>query len=704
MDKTLIIKLTELSYNLYWSWNNEFYNLFDEIDHDKWVWSTHNPIKFLNEFNKDLLLHIIYKKSLDKKIDELYEEFHSYMKDDTYFSDKFFKTKRPVIAYFSAEYGITECLKFYSGGLGVLSGDHMKSSSDLGIPLVGVGLAYGNGYFAQYINEYGKQLEIYEENHFDSLPMYLLRDQYNNPIIIELGFPGRTVYVKTWVVNVGRVKLYLLDTNHELNDSNDKHITDILYGGDNAKRIEQEIVLGIGGVRMLNSLGYDIDVFHLNEGHSAFLCVERIKNHMENKKVDFEEAKGECFKSNVFTTHTPVPAGFDIFTRELVEKYFKQYAEYTLGISMDTFMQEGALPGKSNGHEFNMAHLAINNSERINGVSELHGKVSREMWDLPSDRKDITFITNGIHTLTFLSKDYYKLYEEAFGKDWHKNEHIWDKIELIPDELIWKMRNESREELIKYVRTKIKLDTILKGVDYPEEEKGILDPNVLTIGFARRFATYKRGNLIFRDIERLKKIVGNPNMPVQFIFSGKAHPKDNEGKGLIEQIVLYSRDEVLKNKVLFLENYNLDVAKHMVKGCDVWLNNPRRPMEASGTSGMKVIANGGLNFSILDGWWNEGYRPDSGWKIETAPNYDHISEEERDIYEMNSLYDTLEDKIIPLFYNRNSGGIPLKWVDMIKSSIKNLAGTYNTNRMVRQYNEDLYMKVLYENNNIVQHT
>ncbi|MCB0723674.1 MAG: alpha-glucan family phosphorylase [Ignavibacteriae bacterium] len=700
MEKTLILKLTELSYNLYWSWNNDFYTLFDEIDHDKWEWSTHNPVKFLNEFNTDLLLNIIYKKSLENKIDELYEKYHQYMVDETYFSKKYFKSHDPIIAYFSAEYGITECLKFYSGGLGVLSGDHMKSSSDLGIPLVGVGLAYANGYFAQLLDEEGRQVEIFEDNIFENLPMYQLRDDFNNPIIIELGFPGRSVYVKTWVVNVGRTKLYLLDTNHELNEKSDKHITDILYGGDNEKRIEQEIVLGIGGVRILKRLGYDIKAFHLNEGHSAFLCVERIKNYMESRKVDFAAAKAECFKSNIFTTHTPVPAGFDIFSRDLIDKYFKKYVEYSLGISVDTFMEEGALPGKANGHEFNMAHLAINNSSRVNGVSKLHGEVSRKMWDLPPDRNQITNITNGIHTLTFLSKNFYGLFEELFGKDWHNNEEVWNSIEIVPNELIWSTRENSRKDLIKYIRTKLKLDGIMKGFKAEDDYSGILDPEALTLGFARRFATYKRGNLIFKDIDRLRRIVGNSKMPIQFVFSGKAHPKDEEGKNLIEQIVVNSKDEVLKNKVVFLENYNLDVAKHLVRGCDVWLNNPRRPMEASGTSGMKVIPNGGLNFSILDGWWNEAYRPDCGWMIDSADNYSQLPDAERDEIELNSLFDTLEGEIIPLFYDRNTNNIPEKWVNKIKNSIKYLAGVYNTNRMVREYTEELYMKVIYENNGV----
>lgn len=698
MDKTLIIKLTELSYNLYWSWNNDFYALFDEIDHDKWEWSTHNPIKFLDEFNTDLLLNIIYKKNLEVRIEKLYTEYHNYMKNGTYFSNKYFKAESPVIAYFSAEYGITECLKFYSGGLGVLSGDHMKSTSDLGIPLVGIGLAYANGYFAQLLNEEGRQIEVYEENKFDALPMYQLRDSFNNPVLIELGFPGRTVYVKTWVVNVGRTKLYLLDTNHELNAEADKHITDILYGGDNDKRIEQEIVLGIGGVRVLKQMGYDIKAFHLNEGHSAFLCIERIKQYMELRKVDFEEAKDKCFNSNIFTTHTPVPAGFDIFSKDLIQKYFSKYAE-SLGISMDRFMQEGGLSDNTHLQEFNMAHLAINNSARINGVSKLHGEVSRNMWALPPERHPITNITNGIHTLTFLSKYYFELYETLFGSDWYKDEHVWDKVEQVPGELIWEMRERSRSDLIDYIRTKVKLDTILKGYKPRESYSDLLDKKTLTIGFARRFATYKRGNLIFRDLDRLKNLINNPEKPIQFVFSGKAHPKDNEGKGLIEQIVKSSNDEILKNKVIFLENYNLDVAKHLVRGCDVWLNNPRRPMEASGTSGMKVVANGGMNFSILDGWWSEAYRPDCGWKIDTANNYNSISEEERDNYELDSLFDTLEGKIIPMFYDRKNN-LPEEWIKTIKNSIKHFAGLYSSNRMVKEYTEELYMKVVYENNGL----
>jgi len=693
--QNLLLILQEIAHNLQWSWNKEAVELFHEINPDFWNWSGHNPVKVLNELNRNYLEFIIEKKNLGSKILNIHSNLKTYQTRKTYFEEKYFKTDKPIIAYFSAEYGITECLKTYSGGLGVLSGDHLKSSSDLGLPLVGIGLAYHYGFFTQMINPEGWQTENYELNEFQNLPISLLRDENYQPVKISVNFPNRSIWVQVWVANVGRVKLYLLDTFIAENTVDDRRITDILYGGDNEKRICQEIVLGIGGVRLLTKLGYDIKAFHLNEGHSAFLCFERIKNYMKTNNVSYDEAKSKCFNSNIFTTHTPVPAGIDIFTKELFVKYFNDYAQNEIGVPVDKLFLEGDLnAGDADNNRFNMAYLAINNSNFINGVSKLHGEVSRKMWMLPSTRSQIDYITNGVHTPSYVSKFTNNLYTSHFSDNWLYDESIWSKIDGISDKEIWTLRLLNKYKLINFCRSRIKDKWIFLRTDKEKlkEIENILNPDALTIGFARRFATYKRGTLIFRDLDRLKRIIKNNSMPVQFIFSGKAHPKDEGGKNLISEIISYTRDEDLKNKVVFIDNYDINVARHLVEGCDLWLNNPRRPQEASGTSGMKVIANGGLNFSILDGWWNEGYSEKNGWKIDTISD-ENIPLEQRDLFEANDLYDTLEKKIIPAFYKRNDEGLPEEWIKKIKFSIKSLAGYFSTNRMVKEYCEKFYMKV-----------
>lgn len=693
--QNLQLILKEIASNVYWSWNKDAVELFNEINPDFWNWTGHNPVKFLNEINQNYLNSAIERKNLGGKILTIYKDFQTYLKKDKYFQKQYYKEDKPAIAYFSAEYGLTECLKIYSGGLGVLSGDHMKSASDLGLPLIGIGLAYHYGFFVQMINSMGWQTENYEINEFQNLPLHILRDDNYNPIRLEIKFPNSTVYVQVWVVHIGNIKLYLLDTTLPENTVRDRRITDILYGGDTEKRISQEIILGIGGIRLIEKLNLDIKAFHLNEGHSAFLSFERIKNYMKKRNVSYDEAKKACYTSNIFTTHTPVPAGIDIFTKDLFVKYFKTYAEEEIGVPVEKLFLEGDLnAGTADNDKFNMAYLAINNSNFINGVSKLHGEVSRKMWMLSPKRTQIDYITNGVHIQSYLSANSNSVYNKYFTKDWIYDENVWSKIDIIADEDIWAMRIFNKYSLIKFCRESIRSKWILAGADKLKlaETEGILDPNALTIGFARRFATYKRGNLIFSDIARLKKIMKNSSMPVQLVFSGKAHPNDEGGKSLIAEIISFTRDEDLKNKVIFLDNYDINVARHLVEGCDLWLNNPRRPLEASGTSGMKVIANGGLNFSILDGWWDEGYSPELGWKIESIID-ESISLETRDALEAKSLYDTLENQIIPLYYLRDKNGIPVQWVKKIKSSIKNLTGFFNTGRMVKEYCDKFYMKV-----------
>jgi len=692
----ILNQLKELSYNLSWTWNNEFFSIFEEINKDYWVWSDRNPIKFLDTIDKEFLLETIEKKNLRDRISEVYGDYKKYIGAETYFKKKYADVSTPSIAYFSAEFGIANCLKLYSGGLGVLSGDHIKSSSDLGIPLVGVGLAYLYGYFRQYIDKNGRQSELYEKNYFQHLPMHLVTDDHYRPVKISIDMPGRKVKAQIWKLIVGRVNLFLLDTFVDENMVDDKRITDILYGGDTEKRVQQEILLGIGGKKALDALGYNIQAYHLNEGHSAFLCFERIADKMKELNISFKDAKKLCYDSNIFTTHTPVPAGIDIFERGLMEKYFKNYAEEKLKISFDEFFKEGDLyNADSSNSRFNMANLAINNSNFINGVSKLHGEVSRKMWNLHDDRSQIDSITNGIHTKTFLSKYSERLYINNFGKDWDKQDGIWGKISMLSDADHWKTRNRNRARLVHFVRESLcdKLKT--QGAPYEKikEAENILDENALTIGFARRFATYKRGNFIFKDIERLKRIVLNSKMPVQFIFSGKAHPKDNEGKALIAEIVAFTNESSLNHKIVFLENYELEVAKRLVLGCDIWLNNPRRPQEASGTSGMKVIANGGLNFSILDGWWAEAYSPDYGWKIDSIEESDKVSLDEKDWFEASSMYNVLEREIIPAFYLRDANNLPVEWIKKMKLSIRDLAGYFSTDRMLKEYTDKFYTKV-----------
>ncbi|CAN5419806.1 glycosyltransferase family 1 protein [soil metagenome] len=694
----ILNQLRELAYNLSWSWHNEFYSIFEEINKDYWRWSEQNPIRFLETIDHQYLYDVIEKRNLKPRISEMYKDYRKYISSESYYANKYQTTNEPSIAYFSAEYGIAKCLKIYSGGLGVLSGDHLKSSSDLGVPLVGIGLAYLYGYFRQYIDAFGKQAELYEKNEFNSLPMHLLTDDEYKPVKLSIEVQSRHIYFQIWVVTIGKIKLYLLDTFVDENHVNDKRITDILYGGDQQKRILQEILLGIGGIRVLKTLKLGIKAYHLNEGHSAFLCLERIKNEIKENGLTYQQAKEKCYSSNIFTTHTPVPAGIDIFDRSLIESHFKDYVENELNISIDTLMKEAELgdhPETSG--RFNMAILAINNSGSINGVSKLHGEVSRKMWHLPANRSQIGYITNGIHVKSFISPTSEKLYTKYFGKNYINEEGIWNKISGLPDEEIWKMREQNRYRLIKFARKRTVEKMKMTGEENNAAKNGfdideILNPKALTIGFARRFATYKRGDFIFKDIDRLKRIVSNSKCPVQFIFSGKAHPQDEGGKNLIAEIVSYSKDPVLKNSVVFLENYELDVAKELVKGCDIWLNNPRRPLEASGTSGMKVIANGGLNFSILDGWWDEGFNPELGWKIDSVDENLNVSVEQRDLFESESMYNVLEQQIIPLFYSR-IGDMPLQWIKMIKCSIRDLAGFFSTDRMVKQYSENYYSKV-----------
>jgi starch phosphorylase len=627
-----------------------------------------------------------------------YNSLQMYMGQQTFFKNNN-GNKNLNIIYFSLEFGLTECLQTYSGGLGVLAGDHLKSASDLGIPLIGMGLLYKEGYFQQYLTSDGWQQERYEINDFENLPMKKVLDEEGNPLLLSVSFPGREVFFQVWKIQVGKVPLYLLDTNVQENSLADKKITETLYGGNTETRIQQEIVLGIGGIRTLYELGINPMVCHMNEGHSAFMALERIRILIKNNGLNFKEAKEVGYYSNIFTTHTPVPAGIDVFSNETVEKYFGSYYRNELMISDKEFYALGNINKDGDASFFNMAHLAMNTAGYINGVSKLHSVVSRKMWsfgfkDIPFNEIPIGYVTNGIHTRSHLSKEMEELFLQYVGEKWLFNSdevELWQRIEHIPGEELWRIHERRRERLVAFARKRLIKQIKMRGGSISEinEAAEVLDPNALTIGFARRFATYKRGTLIFKDIERLADLLNNSSMPVQLIIAGKAHPKDDEGKKLIQEIFEFTQEERFKRKIVFLENYDMNVARHLVEGCDIWLNTPRRPLEASGTSGMKVIANGGLNLSVLDGWWDEGFTPEVGWKIGNGEEYDDLDLQNE--IESRQLYNTLEKEIIPVFYQRGDDKLPRTWIQMVKESMLELGSFFNTGRMVREYLEKYYI-------------
>jgi starch phosphorylase len=692
--------LLDIANNLYWTWNQDAVELFRRLDRELWDSLNHNPILLLGKVSQERLTEVSNDDGFLAHLSRVQSDLNNYLQESTWYQKTHKKEKKPFIAYFSAEFGLTECLQIYSGGLGVLAGDHLKSASDLGIPLVGMGLCYREGYFQQYLSSDGWQQERYEMTDFYNQPMTLVTDKEGNAIKIELQFPGRKVYVQIWKIQVGRVPLFLLDTYLPENTEEDKNITRTLYGGNIETRIQQEIVLGIGGIRALHAMEISPLVCHMNEGHSAFLALERIRTLINKYNLSFEEAKNINFYSNVFTTHTPVPAGIDVFSGELVEKYFGDYYRKELGISDKQFYRLGTIIKKKEPTNFNMAHLAMNMAGFVNGVSKLHGQVSKKMWvdgfeNVPFDEIPIDYVTNGVHTLSHLSYDMNELFYRYLGDKFFSDPadtELWKQIDDIPDEELWRTHERRRERLIAFARKRLKQQIIDRGGADSEIRAAseVLNASALTIGFARRFATYKRATLIFKDIERLVSILCDANKPVQLIIAGKAHPRDEEGKELIQAIIDISKDDLLRKRVVFIENYDMNVARYMVEGCDVWLNNPRRPLEASGTSGMKVIANGGLNFSVLDGWWDEGYSSDVGWKIGNGEEYDDL--DYQDELESRMIYDTLEKEIVPTFYERGDDRLPRQWIKMMKASIKKNGPAYNTNRMVEQYVTKFYLK------------
>lgn len=703
-----IEKLSEIGYNLWWSWNTEFLKLFKEIDIDLWESVNKNPIKFLKLVTQEKLEKAAQSPEFLKKYDKVVENFEDYMKSkNNWFEKKYPDNKNDVIAYFSAEYGLDQTLAIYSGGLGILSGDHLKSASDLGVPLVAIGLLYKKGYFNQKINGNGIQETEYNDIDIENLPIESVKDSEGKDVLVALHFPKKKLYLKAWKVNVGRVELYLLDSDIEANIPEYREITKTLYGGDREMRIQQEIILGQGGVAMLKALGYNPTIYHMNEGHSSFLILELIYNLMKEKQVSFQIARDIVASKTVFTTHTPVPAGNDIFTLSLVEKYFKDYWD-KLGITKQEFFQMGMKPDvQIDTTGFNMGILALKVAGKKNGVSKLHGAVSRELFgevwpNIAANESPITYVTNGIHTCSWLSphlKELYNKYLIPYWQDRIYDDEVWKKISDVPNEELWKAHQERKVKMLAIVKENTINRLRRCGYNYDEIMKIVdcLDPNALTIGFARRFATYKRATLIFKDLERITQILNNKNQKVQIIFTGKAHPADKEGQDLIKYIHEISMKPQFKGKVFLLENYNIAMSKYLISGVDVWLNTPRRPMEASGTSGQKASVNGVINFSILDGWWAEGYNAKNGWKIGESLEYSDYESQDR--ADSQSIYDTLENKIIPMYYEKDEDGISSRWMQTMKESIISTGGKYSTSRMLTDYVDKLYIPLcnLYNN-------
>jgi starch phosphorylase len=695
--------LQSIAYNLLWVWDYELMELFMRIDLDLWELTNHNPVQMLGMIKQERLNTLMRDDAFLAQVERACRRFAEYQNNG---SSWFLKThpaeKNTCFAYFSAEFGLTECLQNYSGGLGILSGDHLKAASDLGLPLVGVGLLYQQGYFRQYLNADGWQQERNPENDFYALPLKQVLDSDGKPKTVSVDFPGRQVFAQIWLVQVGRVKLYLLDTNIPQNSPEDQDITDQLYGGDRELRIKQEILLGIGGCRALKAVGLNPSVYHLNEGHSSFLTLEHCRDLMQEYKISFAEAREETIASTVFTTHTPVPAGNDYFDPKLMEQYFNQYYQ-ELGLTQVEFFGLGRENPNNAAESFCMTILAFKMSGHSNGVSKLHGKVSREMWKnvwpgIPVHDIPIISITNGVHAPSWISRDMAGLFDRYLGPGWREDAEqqyeLWGRVHHIPDEELWRTHERRRERLVAFARSRLRLQLVARGATLSEiaQADEILNPEALTIGFSRRFATYKRSTLLLRNPERLINILNNKERPVQFIFAGKAHPNDNPGKELIRQIIHFERRPEARRRMVFIEDYDMVVARYLVQGVDVWLNTPLRPMEASGTSGMKATLNGAINVSILDGWWAEACNSNTGWAIGRGEEY--RDEDYQNEVESNALFDLLEKEIIPLFYSRTADYLPRPWISKMKSAMRAIGPEYNTNRMVRQYAEEMYLPAL----------
>jgi starch phosphorylase len=691
-------RLTELAYNLWWTWNSDADRVFRLIDPEKWEEAYHNPVRFLRTVGRHRLAAATNDRYYLDFYDRVFEAFDNYMEGfkHTWYAENYPDRLNQPIAYFSTEFGLHETLPIYAGGLGVLSGDHLKEASDLGLPMVAVGFLYTQGYFVQHITEDGWQEARYTSLSFTDLPAVPVLDNQNQPMTISADLAGRMVHARIWRVQVGRIPLFLLDSNVEANLPSDRTLTAHLYTSDLESRISQEIVLGIGGTRALRAMGYNPAVWHLNEGHSAFMTLERIRELCQAEH-SFDEALEKVKATTVFTTHTPVPAGHDLFPIILMDKYFSGYWPQ-LKLDREAFINL-AHQTEPWGETFNMAALAMRMSGQRNAVSELHGQVAREMWSYlwPNKPVPIQHITNGVHTPTWIARRLRYLFDRYFPEDWahHLDDlEVWEYVERIPDKELWEVRRHLKRKLIAYMRERVRkqweygethpIQVIASGV--------LLDPYTLTIGFARRFATYKRANLILRDLERLIKIINQPGMPIQVIFAGKAHPADEPGKRLIQEVYRSVKRAENSGRLVFLEDYDMNIARYLVQGVDVWLNTPRRPNEASGTSGQKAAINGVLNFSVLDGWWREGYNGRNGWAIGSDRNYDDPDAQDAD--DVKSLYEILENQIVPLYYERSADDLPCEWLGWVKESIRSLGPRFNMSRMVKEYAHEMYLPAL----------
>ncbi len=692
-------RLSELAHNMWWSWSPEAQELFSSLDLELWERIYHNPVKFLVEIDQARLDQAARDPRYQERYDRVMAAFDAYMNPtDTWYSRTFPEQSAKTIAYFSAEFGLHEALPIYSGGLGILSGDHCKSASDLGLPFVGVGLLYNQGYFKQLLNSEGWQEASYTKLNFAELPIKPTRDAAGQDIVISVELPGRTVFAKVWKVQIGRIPLYLLDTDIHQNAPDDRRFSAQLYGGDQDMRITQEILLGIGGVRALRAMGYAPSVWHMNEGHSAFLNLERCREIVQTKGLTFYEALEAAAANSIFTTHTPVPAGNDAFTFDMMERYFHRFWG-ALGLNREEFVALGRHDQPAGLPLFSLTVLALRLSRQANGVSKLHGEVSRRIWrdlwpSVPTSEVPITSITNGIHTETWLAPELATLLDTHLGKNWHQRveeEATWKKLDNVPDAELWNVHRQLKHQMVDFIRERVKVQRQRHGEPYAKikEAETLLDPEALTLGFARRFATYKRATLIFREAARMQKNLHAEGRPVQIIFAGKAHPADEPGKRYIQQIHQLAKQQGFEGKVVMVEDYDMNVARHLVAGVDVWLNNPRRPLEASGTSGQKAALNGILNFSVLDGWWVEGYNGVNGWSI--GEEREFKSYDEQDAADAASFYATLEDEVIPLFFDRDAAGVPIGWVKRMKNAMETLAPAFSMQRMVQDYSRDLYI-------------
>ncbi len=698
--QALYDKLNSLARNLWWSWHPEVVNLFRELDPVRWRQLDHNPIALLAEMTPGQVAERASEMVLYTRINQAYRRLKDYLDNtkSTWAAREAGVLGSMPVAYFSAEFGLHESVPIYSGGLGVLSGDHIKSASGLGVPLVALGLFYDQGYFKQHLDDEGWQQEEYLDTKVENLPMEPARDPKGRPITVEIETRGGVLHAKVWLMRVGRVPLYLLDCDVEGNSPEDRELTSRLYGGDTRTRIRQELVLGVGGVKALRALGIRAGAFHLNEGHSAFAPLEVIRSKMQDDGVSFDEALRETAQQTVFTTHTPVPAGHDRFDGRLIEEHLGPLRE-KLGISYEQLMGLGRVEPQNEGEPFCMTVIGLKLSRRANAVSSLHGYVSRRMWAnlwpwRVEEEIPIGHITNGVHIPSWLAGPMAMLYDKYLGTEWHSRmgePEVWQDVYKIDPGELWETHNALKSRLLDFVRRRVSRQSRRRNEDPAiiEAARTMLDPNALTIGFARRFATYKRADLFLQNIDRIAELIDDANRPVQFIFAGKAHPADEPGKRLIQRIANLRHDPRFAGRVVFVEDYDINVGRHMVQGVDVWLNNPRRPLEASGTSGQKAVLNGGLNCSVLDGWWAEAYNGKNGFAIGNGSSHADVGI--NDARDAEDLMRVLEEEVIPLFYDRDADGLPVKWIERMTNSIATLAARFSAHRMVVDYVQQAYL-------------